>query len=76
MEIMNTFKPDNLATITACRKIAEKVLGSDWTQKEIYDFNTDWNLKEDSEGAPVFAIGHCHIDVRQFLHRELQVTAR
>ncbi|PLW47412.1 hypothetical protein PCANC_05854 [Puccinia coronata f. sp. avenae] len=62
MEIMNTFKPDNLATITACRKIAEKVLGSDWTQKEIYDFNTDWNLKEDSEGAPVFAIGHCHID--------------
>ncbi|POW14082.1 hypothetical protein PSHT_07542 [Puccinia striiformis] len=62
MEIMNNFKPDNLSTILACRKIAEKILGSDWTQKEIYDPKSDWNFEEESEGAPVFAIGHCHID--------------
>jgi alpha-mannosidase len=64
MEIMNTFKPDNLETITACRKIAEKILGAEWTQKPIYDPKSDWDLEGDSEGAPVFAIGHCHIAVR------------
>jgi len=62
MDIVNTFKSDDLATIAACRKIAERVLGADWTHKEIYDLESDWNFAEDSEGAPVFAIGHCHID--------------
>ncbi|KAA1114831.1 Glycoside hydrolase, 38 vacuolar alpha mannosidase [Puccinia graminis f. sp. tritici] len=62
MDIMNTFKPDNLETIPACRKIAEKILGAEWTQKPIYDPKSDWDLEGDSEGVPVFAIGHCHID--------------
>ncbi|PLW49433.1 hypothetical protein PCASD_01936 [Puccinia coronata f. sp. avenae] len=62
MEIVNTFKPDDLATVTACRRIAEKVLGAYWTHKDIYDPKSDWNFEGDSEGAPVFAIGHCHID--------------
>jgi alpha-mannosidase len=75
MEIVNTFKPDDLATVTACRRIAEKVLGAYWTHKDIYDPKSDWNFEGDSEGAPVFAIGHCHIDVNcvfrgiQAIHR-------
>ncbi|OAV97592.1 hypothetical protein PTTG_01907 [Puccinia triticina 1-1 BBBD Race 1] len=62
MEIVNTFKPDDFSTIPACRKIAEKILGSDWAQKPIYDPKSDCDFEGDSEGAPVFAIGHCHID--------------
>lgn len=62
MEIMNTFKPDDPSTISAGRKIAEKIFGANWTQREIYDPKTDWDLEGDQEGVPVFAIGHCHID--------------
>ncbi|KAI7962829.1 hypothetical protein MJO28_000923 [Puccinia striiformis f. sp. tritici] len=63
MNIMNTFQPGDLSTIAACGRIAERLLGSDWTQKEVFDPKSDWNLEGDSEGTPVFAIGHCHIDV-------------
>ncbi|KAI9601435.1 hypothetical protein H4Q26_001253 [Puccinia striiformis f. sp. tritici PST-130] len=62
MNIMNTFQPGDLSTIAACGRIAERLLGSDWTQKEVFDPKSDWNLEGDSEGTPVFAIGHCHID--------------
>lgn len=62
MEMVNTFNPDDLSTIATCRKIGEKVLGSDWTHKDVYDSKSDWNLEGDDEGVPVFAIGHCHID--------------
>ncbi|KAG0143248.1 hypothetical protein CROQUDRAFT_661493 [Cronartium quercuum f. sp. fusiforme G11] len=62
MQISNTFHKEDLSTIAKCRKIAEKVLGKDWSGKSPYDQAHDWNLEREEGNVPVLAIGHCHID--------------
>ena len=54
--IMNTFKSDDLATIPAARKLAEKVFGKNWEElgHKIY--------KGDPADASTWGIGNCHID--------------
>lgn len=62
MEIANTFRADDLSTIATCRKIAEKVLGKNWSSQSPYHQDHDWNPDEEVDGVPVLAIGNCHID--------------
>ncbi|KAH9821763.1 family 38 glycoside hydrolase [Melampsora americana] len=64
MEISKTFRADDLSTIPKCRKIAEKVLGKDWSSQSPYHQDHDWNPDGERDGVSVLGIGNCHIDVR------------
>ncbi|QRV99556.1 glycoside hydrolase family 38 protein [Ceratobasidium sp. AG-Ba] len=60
-EIMNVFDVNDPDTVAKCRKLAERVFGSDWAEEgaDIY------KLKNDGKGPDreqVWGIGHCHID--------------
>lgn len=55
---MNAFDsdlPDISSTLTACRLLAEKVLGKEWEKSDIFKGDS-------SDSASTCAIGNCHID--------------
>ncbi|KAI0061336.1 glycoside hydrolase family 38 protein [Artomyces pyxidatus] len=55
-EIMNVFYKNDASSVSAARKLAEKIFGEDWQKKgeKIYT--------EGAKVAQVWGIGHCHID--------------
>lgn len=56
-EIMNRFDPDDVNSITDCRKIAEKLLGSKINSEDVFLDYSSPNKRID-----VYGIGNCHID--------------
>lgn len=54
-EIMDTFDPNDRSSILKCRKLAQKILGSEIDSDDVYHTNP---LKK----IDVFGVGNCHID--------------
>lgn len=59
MDIVATFRHDDLSTIARCRKIAERILGKGWQEHGagVYCDRAEWDGKGGAEDAPVLAIG-------------------
>lgn len=56
-DIMNAFR-GSLKDVAACRKIAQRILGSDWEAE--YEMET--GKKPPGQAGNLWAIGYCHID--------------
>jgi alpha-mannosidase len=53
--IMNAFQSGSQESITAARKLAERVFGQDWEK-------TDFSSPPKGDAPAIWGIGHCHID--------------
>ncbi len=59
-EIINTFRHDDLSTITKARKVAEQVFGSGWERKGDKIYNEGHGVVQ------VWGIGHCKYNFPTF----------
>ncbi len=59
-QIQNTFRKNDLDSISKCRKLAQEILGKDWDEKveDIYDRD----VVEGREDVRIWSLGHSHID--------------
>jgi alpha-mannosidase len=62
-EIMNVFYKNDPESIPTARKLADEVFGEKWQERGagIYEHGP--------EQAPVWGIGHCHIDTAWYVQR-------
>lgn len=54
---MNTFRHNDVSSISRCRKLAEEVLGKDWESKGA-DVYKDGQIPG-REDTVIWALGHC-----------------
>lgn len=63
---MNVFRPDDLATIAASRKLAAEVFGGPEWEKEGHKV---YGRDPEADGVTSYAIGNCHVRPDRLAYR-------